>query len=192
MTSPRFLLTWVVLGAVTLGGCLGGGGDGGDSGDGQSTSSRSTGPASFTGGSGGNTSTSNATTNGTTNSTAPDNATQLQAWSYDNRTGQVSGVGLLVQQPEADEPFTVGNASRLLLNLSVEGDELTLTVRPPGCMEASCEQTATTSGGSASLAIASPDAGDWRATLTAEGAGPQDAQYELSIGQLLAAGNATY
>lgn len=197
--NPTLLLAFAALAAVSVGGCLGGASEsGGDAGDTPSSSTSSSArpgarPSSGTSTSGQPSPTPGANT--TYGSDGNDSANQtVRVWSYDNRSGDVSGIGLFVMQPEANETFTVDDdATQLVLNLSAAGAELTLTLRPPGCDDSACEDSVTTQGGNATLSVPSPDAGAWESILVAEGVGPQEASYEMAIGQLLVvpAGNAT-
>lgn len=126
----------------------------------------------------------NATGNATGNSTG--NATGNATWTYDNRTGSLSGTGLFFNTPfTAEERFIVNNGTeRLVLNLSVEGDELTLTVHPPGCDEGDCVSEVETADGAALLEFVAPLEGDWSATLSLDGLGPVSSDYTLGIHRL--------
>jgi hypothetical protein len=115
------------------------------------------------------------------------NASVNASWSYDNRTGTVSGNGAIVNVPfEEEETFDVAqNSSRLMLNLSVQGHELTLSVRGPDCDDSDCaEKEVTTQGGKATVDLPNPTAGGWTAVLQLEGTGPVEADYTLEIAQL--------
>lgn len=115
------------------------------------------------------------------------NASTQMSWSYDNRTGSISGTGVPVAASsfEEEETFTVGdNVSTLYVNVTSEGGELTLSLREPGCEDDTCAQEAQTVSGAASLQAMAPPSGEWLAVLTLEGTGPVSADYELQIAQL--------
>lgn len=128
----------------------------------------------FSGNFSGNASIGNGTGNGTGNETGT---------TRENRTGSISGANLIVaNQATAEEVFTVENGTAtLLLNLTVEGDDVEMTVIPPGCEDSSCEQTAATSDGNASLTVDAPDEGEWTVELAGQGTGFSSADYNLEI-----------
>lgn len=114
------------------------------------------------------------------------NASAATAWSYDNRTGTISGNGAIVNVPfTKEEEFTVRDgAARLLLNLTVEGNDLTLKLRSPDCTSEDCVEEAKSTAGKASFDVNAPPEGQWLATLELEGTGPVQAEYTLEIAQL--------
>lgn len=172
-----------------LAGCLGDGDKGTQDNDGTTSGTRTNGATnatSTTNGTGppGGNGTGNSTGNGTTNGTGQEPAA---TWTLDNRTGTVSGNDLVVTPPpSASETFDVANGTlALALNLSAEGDELTLTARPPGCDAADCELEVQTQSGRARLSQEVPAEGTWTVTLTAQGPGPVSSNYALEIAQLV-------
>lgn len=114
------------------------------------------------------------------------NASAGLSWSSENRTGTLSGTGAFVNTPfTAEETVRVENGTvRLVLNLSVEGDELTLSLRAPDCEASECAEEVQTSSGRASLDVQRPVEGTWTAVLELEGTGPVEADYTLEIAQL--------
>jgi hypothetical protein len=117
-------------------------------------------------------------TNGTTNRTT------AATWTTETRHGNVSGLALIGSGPSQTESFTVANGTlRMVLNLTVQGDDLTLSLRAPGCTSAACAKEVTTSGGSASMAVDNPPQGGWEAHLqpTASKVGPVQSSYTLTI-----------
>ena len=114
------------------------------------------------------------------------NVSIAESWSYDNRSGTVSGTGYVVNVPiEKEESFTVAdNTSTLFLNLSVVGEDLTMSVRAPDCETEDCAEEVTTQSGEASLQLNDPMAGGWIAVLQLEGNGPVEADYTLEIAHL--------
>ena len=110
------------------------------------------------------------------------------AWSYDNRTGTVQGTGVPMASDsfETDESINVANGTRkLLVNLTVEGNDVTLSLRAPDCDAADCAEEVQTQGGQAALAIDTPLEGVWTAVITVEGNGPLRADYTMEIAQLV-------
>ncbi len=185
--SLQVILASCVLALAGLSGCYGIGGSddsgSGGSGDGNSTSGGGLHGNVTVGGNGtGNTTVgANATysngtmSNGTSNQTAPHT---------EYRNGTVSGIALLTSQPSSEESFTVRNGTtNIALTLNVTGDELVLHLRPPGCTDSSCEQTTTTSGGTASATVSNPPEGEYDLILTptSGAAGPVDSDYSLAI-----------
>ena len=108
------------------------------------------------------------------------------SWSYDNRTGTLSGNGAVVNVPfTKEESFTVQDAaSRLFLNLTATGSDLTMAIRAADCTSDDCVERVKTAGGSASYEANQPGSGDWLVTLELEGTGPVQAEYALEIAQL--------
>lgn len=109
-------------------------------------------------------------------------------WTYDNRSGSMSGNALVVTGPEPKlESFTVVNGTQTLtINLSADGDGLVLTLRPPGCDNEDCEVDAGSADAQApaSFDAREPEEGDWKAVLRIEGGpGPVASEYDLEIGQ---------
>jgi hypothetical protein len=210
--NPR-LLTAVLLMVLPLAGCVGGGDDDPETqttGTGTRTTTRtSTGSTNATttttvgpGGNGtvGNGSgdqTGNATGNATGNSTGNQtgNATGNVTWEYDNRTGTIEGLGvpLLSGSAEAEEVIDVANGTlNLTLNLTGEGDTITVSVTPPGCEEDDCVTEAEAGeDGTASLGFDDPAEGEWTVVLSISGIGELSADYELGVAQLVPAGNST-
>ena len=175
-----FLMAGLLL-ALALAGCSGGG----DSSDTQSVSTstqtgagNTTVSGSVSAGPGG--AAGNASVNGTSG-----NASAATSWSHDNRTGSISGNGAIVNVPfTKDESFTVRDGvSRLLLNLTVEGNELTMKLRSPDCSSDDCAEQAQTSSGQASLDVSRPGPGEWLVTLELTGTGPVQSDYTLEIAQ---------
>jgi hypothetical protein len=123
--------------------------------------------------------------NGSVNGTQG-NGSAAATWTYDNRTGTISGNGAIVNVPfEEEESFQVAeNTSRMFLNLTATGHELTLSLRAPDCAASECAQEVTTQSGSASLEVTKPGEGEWVAVLQLEGTGPVEADYALAIAQL--------
>lgn len=116
--------------------------------------------------------------NGTANATSE--------WTYDNRTGSVSGANLLVSGPSAEEALSVASGVlQMFLNVTASGDELTVVVTPPGCESADCEKEQTTQDGNASLSFSAPPEGSWSVRLAAEGLGPVSSEYALEAAQLV-------
>jgi hypothetical protein len=180
--AKSILLVSGLLLAAALAGCSG---DDGKSDTSFSTSTQTNvGNATFSGSvsvgpGGGNAS---ASVNGTQG-----NASTQASWTYDNRTGSISGTGVPVagQPIEKEESFTVGdNVSTVYVNVTSEGGELTLSLREPGCEDSECAEEAQTASGVASMQVATPSAGQWILVLTLEGSGPVSADYELQIAQL--------
>lgn len=177
----RTILLAGLLLALALAGC-----SGGDSSDTQSVStstqtaignttvrgSISAGPDGAAG---------NASVNGTSG-----NASAATAWSYDNRSGSISGNGAVVNVPfTKDESFTVRDGvTRLLLNLTAQGNDLTMKLRGPDCASDDCVEQTKTSSGTASMDVAMPGQGEWLVTLELTGTGPVQADYTLEIAQL--------
>lgn len=196
------LLAALALVALPLAGCAEEGGDA----DTQSTTGTSGTPTrtgtggSFTTtmtGSGGNQTgpSGNATGNGTGNATgnATGNGTGNGTWEYDNRTGTVAGTGIPVFSASFEETETVQVANgtlNLTLNLTSTGDDVTVTVQPPGCEEDDCTVEVEAEGGRADFAYGDPAEGEWSVTMSVSGTGPVEAEYELTVAQLVP-GNAT-
>lgn len=113
------------------------------------------------------------------------NASANLTWSSENRTGSIDGTGAFVNTPfEAEETFAVQNGTvQLVLNLTVEGDDVTLSLRAPDCDESECAEEVTTNAGKASLDVQMPDEGTWTAVLQLDGTGPVEAEYTLEIAQ---------
>lgn len=154
-----------------------GDGRGGDStGNGTNGTGNNTGNGNQTGGQ-----TGNQTGNGTGDPSEP---AACYEWRYDNRTGSVSGTYLLFNSPdEAEESFDVENGTvHLFLNLTVDGDDVTFTVYPPGCEEDACAEEVPVADGSASFGAETPGAGPWRAVVAADpGLGPYSSDYTLEV-----------
>lgn len=114
------------------------------------------------------------------------NASASTAWSYDNRTGTISGNGAFVNVPfTKEEKFTLSNGTvSLYLNLTAEGHELKIAVRAPGCASDDCATTASTSNGKASVNLPDPEQGDYVAVIELDGVGPVSADYTLEIAKL--------
>lgn len=114
------------------------------------------------------------------------NASAATSWSYDNRSGTISGNGAVVNVPfTKEESFTVENGTaKLVLNLTVEGHDLTLSLRAPDCGAAECAEEVKSQSGTASIAMNDPMEGDWVAVLELEGTGPVQAEYTLEIAKL--------
>jgi hypothetical protein len=72
----------------------------------------------------------------------------------------------------------------MVLNLTADGHELTLSLCAPDCDASDCAQEVTTQSGSASLAVSKPAEGEWIAVLQLDGTGPVQADYTLEIAQL--------
>ena len=121
---------------------------------------------------------------GAGNVTTPEgNASARTSWSYDNRSGTISGNGAFVNVPfTEEEKFTLQNGTvSLYLNLTAEGHELRVSVRAPGCADEACATEAETQSGSASLSFPNPVEGDYVAVLQLDGVGPVSADYTLEI-----------
>lgn len=181
MARPIILTSGLLLLAAALAGCSGG--DGASDTTSVSTQTNlgnTTVSGSGSVGPGGG---FNASINGTDG-----NASVGASWSYDNRTGTISGNGAFVNVPfEEEEAFTLsGDVSRLVLNLSATGNDLTLSLRAPGCEDSACAQEVTTQSGKASMPIDAPEAGDYVAVLQLTGTGPVEADYVLEIATLSA------
>lgn len=160
--------------------------------------------ATGTGAQGGN-ATGNHTGNGTAsppgNATndpsgnATGNSTGRATWTYDNRTGRVSGTAIPVVAPSFSktEAFNVTNGTqRLVLDLNVTGSQVTMTVTPPGCTTAACANTTKTDGGKAQAVFENATAGAWSVKLAVSGTlGSVQADYKLGIAKLAVPGNAT-
>lgn len=204
------LLTAVLLMALPLAGCVGGGGDDSEADDTTDTGTRTT-TRTSTGGSvnatvsvgpGGNgtgnatgNQTGNATGNQTGNATGNQtgNATGNATWEYDNRTGTVAGtaIPLVAGSFERVESVDVANGTlNLTLNLTSTGDTITMTVAPPGCEEDDCADEVEAEDGRADLGYDDPAEGEWTVTLSVSGAGAVEAEYELVVAQLVP-GNST-
>lgn len=211
------LVAALLMMALPLAGCLEGG-DGGDAdtqgtttsapgtvtrtGTGGSTSTLTGGPTgtgtgSQTGGPGNGTGpvtgnqTGNATGNATGNQTG--NATGNATWEYDNRTGTVGGLAVPIVEASFSEVEAVDVANgtlNLTLNLTSTGDAITITVAPPGCEEEDCADEVEAEDGRADFAYERPAEGEWTVTLSVSGAGPVEAEYELTVAQLVP-GNGT-
>jgi hypothetical protein len=177
-------MRWIVLSLVclaTLAGCA----DKGDETDDYAGSVDGTLSGTFSGSAGNNTVTggANVTGNGTGNVSGNASAGMQDQWTQENRSGSVEGLNLMVnEEPSAEESFVVSNGTdELVLNVSYEGDDLTVTARPPGCESEDCEVEIPTSGGAGSQSFDQPDEGSWMLVLTAEGVGPQESTYDLTI-----------
>lgn len=169
-------------------------------------SPRATGSSTATAtGVGGGNATGNQTGNGTAsppgNATgdpsgnATGNATGNVTWTYDNRTGRVSGTAIPVLAPSFSktEAFNVTNGTqRLVLNLTVTGSQVTMTVSPPGCTTSACANTTKTAGGTAQLTYENATAGGWSVKLSVSATvGSVQADYKLVIAKLAVPANAT-
>ena len=204
--KPIFLALALAL-ALPLSGCLAGDGDS-DTDDADTTgstsgsSTRSTtrtgttvsasgsaGPVSGNATVGGNT-TGNQTGNATGNQTG--NSTGNATWSYDNRTGTISGtaVPVVAGSFSEEETFTIANGTqKLVLNLTADGRAITMNVQEPDCDDTDCGTEVETAEGKATISFNSPAEGEWTVTLTISGGtGPVTSDYVLSIGTL---GNGT-
>lgn len=108
------------------------------------------------------------------------------AWSYDNRSGTVSGTGTVVNVPiTKDESFTVSNGTaQLVVNVTAQGHAVTVSLRPPDCEETACAaESAELENEQASFTAMKPDEGAWTVSFELEGVGPVEADYTLSIAQ---------
>lgn len=117
------------------------------------------------------------------NTTAEANATVT---TYDNRTGSVSGTGTVVGDPDqAEETIEVRNGTvQLWFDLSVEGDDVTMQVRPPGCEDDDCAEDVDVASGEGSFQAEAPAEGDWTVLITADSdVGPYSSDYTLVVGQ---------
>lgn len=137
------------------------------------------------------TSASSTSTNTTSDTTGPPgtngtgtNQTTTR-WVHDNRTGTVSGTDLVVTDPPSkQESLTVSKGTlMLLLNLTVEGDAMTMSVREPGCTSDDCAQEVQTQSGTATHAVQGPAEGTWTLLLIVPGPGPVSSDYTLEIAQ---------
>lgn len=193
MAHPRAFL-WMaplILGlALGLSGCVasdaGAGLDGNANTESPSASASANATATGTGKPGPSSSTnSTAPSNGTGNETGSGTDNATTKWTYENRTGTVSGNELIVLHPATKkEAFNVTNGSlTLTLDLATQGSDLSMTVRGADCTQASCEKTVKTASGKANLTFAAPANGTWSATLAiASGLGPVSSSYKLIIG----------
>lgn len=178
MANPIILVASLLLLAAALAGCAGGEGEDAEeqSLSTQTNAGNTTVSASVSAGPDG------AAGAGSVNGTG--NASAATSWSYDNRTGTLSGNGIpIAGRPiEKEESFTVpGNTSTLFLNLSADGEELTLLVRAPGCDDNDCAEETTTQAGKASVRLSDPAGGPYVAVLQLEGTGPVESDYVLEI-----------
>lgn len=180
-----------LLAAPALSGCIGG--SGGDE-DLDETSSGNDPASNESNSSEGNNTSGDAPPGG--NETGSENETEEPGttWTYDNRTGSVSGTNAIVHSEGSEqEEFTVEpNALKLGLNLSAEGGELEMCVSGPsgnesdnGSGEQSCDETVTTEDGNATFAAEAPEEGDWTVTLRPAETGRHSIDYELVIAQLV-------
>lgn len=180
MANPSFLMAALVL-AAALAGCSGD--DGASDVDSASTSTKTNvGSTTLSG------SVSAGPGGGGANGSVDDprgNASANLTWSSEERTGTVSGTGAVVNTPfTAEEAFTVANGTvQVVLNLTVEGNALTLSLRAPDCKASDCAEEVTTAGGKASFDVQSPAEGTWTAILELEGQGPVESDYTLEIAQ---------
>lgn len=175
MRAPLIIAT---IAAAMLAGCFGAEGDaqtsvstGSDTDDGNTTY----------GGIDSNTTVEGNTTHG--NTTSEENATVT---TYDNRTGSVSGTGTVVGEPDqAEETVQVRNGTlQLRFDLSVEGDDVTMQVRPPGCEDDDCAEDVDVAGGEGSFQAEAPAQGTWTVLITGDsGIGPYSSDYTLAVGQ---------
>lgn len=157
----------------------GGNGTGGNGTSGNGTGNETgnyTGDGNFTG----NGTDGNGTDNGTAN--------QTHEWKYENRTGTVSGLSIIVSTPSEEETWTIENGTlHMFVNVTVEGDDLELVLVPPDCNDASCEQSASSGDGPASFEAMPPEEGEWKLVLTAEDIGSVSSDYTIEIATLVPA-----
>jgi hypothetical protein len=111
------------------------------------------------------------------------NASASTSWSYDNRTGTMSGNGAFVNVPiTKEEDFSVQDGTvSMYVNVTAEGHELHIAVRAPGCEDNDCATEADTQSGKATMSIPNPTEGDWVVVLELDGVGPMEADYTLEI-----------
>lgn len=101
--------------------------------------------------------------------------------SRETRNGTVEA-SAIVPGGGAAETFRVENGTETLtLELSADGGELEMTVSPADCDDPSCQETATTSGGSASYSASAPAEGEWTVTLSPASPGLEPIDYQLTI-----------
>lgn len=179
--------------------------DGADTNDSSNDTSRNDTDGNETGG---NRSSSNGTgENRTAGNETQDNQTDdgnqtgnETRWSYDNRTGTVSGTNAVATEASSSESFNVSEDAReLQLDLSAEGGELDVCIQAPDGgneseEESECAAEESTQDGNLTWSTSSPAHGGWTIEMTAQGVGPQSVDYELVIGQLVpadASGNET-
>lgn len=210
--KPWTTLAFALALALPLAGCVGGGpadtqsATDGTSSDPPTTPTRpvrtgTTSASTSTSGSPGNGTVSgnattpggNATGNATVGGNATGNGTGNATWQYDNRTGTVAGTAIpvLSASVEKSEAIDVANGTlNLTLNLTSTGDDITIEVLPPGCDADDCTTTVESEEGRADFAFDDPAAGEWTVTLSVSGVGSVEAEYELTVAQLVP-GNAT-
>lgn len=199
MRWTPFALAVLLVAAPAMSGCIGFGGDG-DGEDLNETSAENDTPSGENDSAEGNESGEGPP--GDANETGSENETQEDGgdatWTYDNRTGTVSGTNAIVTSSgSAEETFNVDpNTLKLALNLSAEGGELEMCLTQPGGNESggnesgntsqeSCDETVTTEDGNASFTAESPTEGEWKATLRPAEPGHHSIDYELAIAQLV-------
>lgn len=116
------------------------------------------------------------------NETESTNQTSSDGWQSENRSGTVEGAALPVGPTGTEETFTLENGTvALALNLTADGGELELSISPPDCEDASCEESVTTQDGNASYSTTDPTAGEWTVTLSPATPGVSSIEYELVI-----------
>lgn len=123
---------------------------------------------------------------GETDTTSREIEVQGPEWTYENRSGTVSGENTPLTTANATETIDVTEgAKQLTLNLSAEGGELDVCIRSPDESGDSCTAEEQTQEGNASWSTEAPAGGEWTVELTAQGTGPQSVDYELVVGQLV-------
>lgn len=123
---------------------------------------------------------------GQTDTTSQEVEVEGPEWTYENRSGTVSGENTPLTTANATEEINVTEGTKeLTLNLSAEGGELDVCIRSPDESQDSCTAEEQTQEGNASWSTESPAGGEWTVELTAQGTGPQEVDYEMVIGKLV-------
>jgi hypothetical protein len=195
LASPSWAVALLVA-AAAMSGCLGFGDDSDTDSDGDDEThapptGNETAPPPTNG-----TTTSPPPTNNTTAPAPPGNGTfppptdgnqttnTTLAWSYDNRTGTVSGTALLlIGSSSKDETFAVENGTALLfLNFTVQGSAVDVEITPPGCDDDACRISVDVSSGAATYTTDDPVEGSWTVTFSSTTTiGPYSTDYALAI-----------
>lgn len=110
-------------------------------------------------------------------------------WETHTKNGTVQGANAVVASSSAEEQVTVADGALVMgVNVTAEGGELTVTLVPPDCEDASCESSQDTSNGNLTMIVDGPESGEWTIRLEPADPGPANIEYRMVVGVQLPAG----